>query len=347
MKGSTRYSLAELVSYLEAELKGDPQCEIGGIAGLKEAKPGELSFLANPAYKSMLAGTRASAVIVDQKNADELRNAIIYPNPYLGYARIAKLFEERPTCEPGVHHSAVVDSAAQVDKTASVGPLAVIAKDARIAGNVVIGAGCFIGEKVVIGKDGFLDANVTVQHDVVIGERVVIHSGAVIGADGFGFADNEGRWEKIAQIGGVRIGDDVEIGASTTIDRGALADTLIGDGVKIDNQVMIAHNVKIGDHTAIAGCVGISGSTEIGQHCTLAGGVGLVGHIRIADHVHVTGMTMVTKSIESAGSYSSGTAMMPTNLWKKNTVRIRQLDDLAARIRDLEKQLKEFKGNQV
>lgn len=347
MKAKGSYSLGELAAYLGADLKGDPQCKIDGIAGLPEARPGQISFLSDPAYESQLNETQASAVIVTPTHADQLENAIISSNPYLGFAKVSQLFDNRPRPKPGIHERAAVAAGASVDSSASVGANAVIEDKAVIAEQVEIGAGCFVGEGTVIGKGSCIEANATIYHGVTIGEDVVIHGGAVIGADGFGFANEQGRWEKIAQLGGVIIGNNVEIGASSTIDRGALADTVIEDGVKIDNQVMVAHNVKIGAHTAIAGCVGISGSAEIGSYCTLAGGVGLVGHIKLTDNVHVTGMTMVTKSIDQPGSYSSGTAMMPTGLWKKNSVRMRQLDELAKRVRELEKQIKELKGSQV
>jgi UDP-3-O-[3-hydroxymyristoyl] glucosamine N-acyltransferase len=217
----------------------------------------------------------------------------------------------------------------------------VIESCARIAAGVTVGAHCFIGARCEIGEGGWLAPRVTLYHDVRIGKRVVIQSGAVLGGEGFGFANEKGVWQKIAQIGGVLVGDDVEIGVNTAIDRGALADTVLGNGVKLDNQIQIAHNVQIGDHTAMAACVGISGSTKIGKHCMLAGGVGLVGHIEICDNVFITGMTMVTHSITEKGSYSSGTAMQPAAEWRKSAARIRQLDDIARRLRQLEKRVGE------
>lgn len=226
-----------------------------------------------------------------------------------------------------------------VDPTASVGAFVVIESGAQIAADVTIGAHCVIGARSVIGEGGWLAPRVTLYHDVRIGKRVVIQSGAVLGGEGFGFANSKGIWHKIAQVGGVTIGDDVEIGVNTAIDRGALADTIIGNGVKLDNQIQIAHNVQVGDHTAMAACVGISGSTKIGKHCMLAGGVGLVGHIEICDNVFLTGMTMVTHSITEPGAYSSGTAMQPAAEWRKSAARIRQLDDLARRLRQLEKRV--------
>jgi UDP-3-O-[3-hydroxymyristoyl] glucosamine N-acyltransferase len=231
----------------------------------------------------------------------------------------------------------VVADDAVVDAAASIGACAVIESGAQIAAGVTIGAHCFIGARSVIGEGGWLAPRVTLYHDVRIGQRVVIQSGAVLGGEGFGFANQKGVWQKIAQIGGVTIGDDVEIGVNTAIDRGAMDDTRIGNGVKLDNQIQIAHNVQVGDHTAMAACVGISGSAKIGKHCMLAGGVGLVGHIEICDSVFITGMTMVTRSITEPGSYSSGTAMQPAAEWRKSAARIRQLDDMARRLQQLEK----------
>lgn len=345
MAGKACYSLSDLADHIDAELKGDPDCRIDGIAGLAEAQPGQISFLSDPTYAPLLPDSRAAAVILRSEFAGEVENALISNNPYLGFAKISRLFDNRPVPEPGVHATAVVADSARVHKSAAIGPYVVIEAEAVIGAQVELGAGVFIGVGTEIGEHSRIAAGVTIHHGVRLGREVVIHSGAVIGADGFGFAQDAGRWEKIAQLGGVTIGDRVEIGANTTVDRGALNDTVIEEGVKIDNQVMVAHNVRIGAHSAIAGCVGISGSADIGKHCTLAGGVGLVGHIKLADGVHVTGMTMVTKSIEKPGSYSSGTAMMPTGLWKKNSVRMRQLDDLAKRIKLLEKELKDLQSD--
>lgn len=334
----TSYRLQELADMLDARVQGNPDCLVAGLGTLQNASAGQLAFLANAGYRKQLADTRAAAVLLTAEDAEGFSgNCLIVTEPYQAYARLSHLFDRKPVPEPGVHPTAVVDPAAEVAVTASVGAGAVIEADAVIGENVVVGARCFIGARSQIGQDGWLAPGVTLYHDVKIGERVVIQSGAVIGGEGFGFAKQDGKWLKIAQIGGVTIGDDVEIGANTTVDRGALDDTKIGNGVKLDNQIMIAHNVEIGDDTAMAACVGISGSTKIGRNCMLAGGVGLVGHIEICDNVFVTGMTMVTHSINEPGAYSSGTAMQPAGDWKKNAVRFRQLDDMAKRIRALEK----------
>jgi UDP-3-O-[3-hydroxymyristoyl] glucosamine N-acyltransferase len=257
----------------------------------------------------------------------------------LAYAELSHLFDRKPRALGGIHPTAVIADDARVDASVSIGAYAVIESAAQIGAGVTVGSHSVVGARSVIGEGGWLAPRVTLYHDVHIGKRVVIQSGAVIGGEGFGFANEKGVWQKIAQIGGVTIGDDVEIGANTTVDRGALSDTLIGNGVKLDNQIMIAHNVQIGDNTAMAGCAGISGSTKIGKNCMIAGGVGMVGHIEVCDNVFVTGMTMVTRSITEPGSYSSGTAMQPAAEWRKSAARIRQLDDMARRLQQLEKQL--------
>jgi UDP-3-O-[3-hydroxymyristoyl] glucosamine N-acyltransferase len=330
--------LGQLAEFLGATLRGPAEKEITGLATLQEAGPGQVSFLANPQYRKFLATTHAAAVLLKPADAEGYAgDALLIADPYLAYARISHLFDPKPKAAAGIHPTAVVAEDAFVDAAASVGPYAVIESGARIAAGVTIGAHCFIGARSTIGEGGWLAPRVTLYHDVRIGQRVVIQSGAVLGGEGFGFANEKGVWQKIAQIGGVTIGDDVEIGVNTAIDRGAMDDTRIGNGVKLDNQIQIAHNVQVGDHTAMAACVGISGSARIGKHCMLAGGVGLVGHIEICDGVFITGMTMVTRSITEPGSYSSGTAMQPAAEWRKSAARIRQLDDMARRLQQLEK----------
>ena len=330
--------LGQLAEFLGATLRGPAEKEITGLATLQEAGPGQVSFLANPQYRKFLATTHAAAVLLKPADAEGFAgDALLIADPYLAYARISHLFDPKPKAAAGIHPTAVVAEDAFVDAAASVGAYAVIESGARIAAGVTIGAHCFIGARSTIGEGGWLAPRVTLYHDVRIGQRVVIQSGAVLGGEGFGFANEKGVWQKIAQIGGVTIGDDVEIGVNTAIDRGAMDDTRIGNGVKLDNQIQIAHNVQVGDHTAMAACVGISGSAKIGKHCMLAGGVGLVGHIEICDGVFITGMTMVTRSITEPGSYSSGTAMQPAAEWRKSAARIHQLDDMARRLQQLEK----------
>ncbi len=337
---ATVYTLGQLAERLGATLRGSAEQTVSGLATLQEASAEQLSFLANPQYRKYLSSSQAGAILLTAADAEGYAgNALIVANPYLAYAELSHLFDRKPRALAGVHPTAVVAGDAQVDASASIGAYAVIESGAQIAAGVTVGAQCVVGARSVIGEGGWLAPRVTLYHDVRIGKRVVIQSGAVIGGEGFGFANEKGVWQKIAQIGGVAIGDDVEIGANTTVDRGALSDTLIGNGVKLDNQIMIAHNVQIGDNTAMAGCAGISGSTKIGKNCMIAGGVGMVGHIEVCDNVFVTGMTMVTRSITEPGSYSSGTAMQPAAEWRKSAARIRQLDDMARRLQQLEKQL--------
>lgn len=334
------YTLGQLAERLGATLRGAESRVITGLATLQEARPEQLSFLANAQYRKYLAQTQAGAVLLTASDAEGYAgDALVVANPYLAYAQLSHLFDRKPKAAAGIHPTAQVAADAWVDPSASIGAYAVVESGAQVAAGVSVGAHCVIGARSVIGEGGWLAPRVTLYHDVRIGKRVVIQSGAVIGGEGFGFANEKGVWQKIAQIGGVSIGDDVEIGANTTIDRGALSDTLIGNGVKLDNQIMIAHNVQIGDNTAMAGCCGISGSTKIGKNCMIAGGVGMVGHIEVCDNVFVTGMTMVTRSITEPGAYSSGTAMQPAGEWKKSAARIRQLDEMAKRLRELEKQL--------
>ncbi|MCJ2371773.1 UDP-3-O-(3-hydroxymyristoyl)glucosamine N-acyltransferase [Pseudomonas sp. RGM 3321] len=335
---SITIKLGQLAEFLGATLRGDKDIEITGLATLQEAGPGQVSFLANPKYRKLLVDTQATAVLLKPADADGYAgNALVVPDTYLAYARISHFFDPKPKSIAGVHPTAVIAEDALIDPAASIGAFAVIESGVRIAAGVTIGAHCFIGARCEIGEGGWLAPRVTLYHDVRIGKRVVIQSGAVLGGEGFGFAQDKGIYHKVAQIGGVTLGDDVEVGVNTAIDRGALADTRIGNGVKLDNQIQIAHNVQIGDHTAMAACVGISGSTKIGKHCMLAGGVGLVGHIEICDGVFITGMTMVTHSITEPGSYSSGTAMQPAAEWRKSAARLRKIDDMARRLQKLEK----------
>ena len=333
-----QYTLSQLAEIVAGTVVGDGECLIEGVQTLQEAKKGTISFLANPAYEKFLENTNASAVILSEGSADKCpSNSLVVQNPYLAYAKLSHYFNYELSDVNGIHSSAVVHDLADVDSSASIAANAVIEKGALIAANVVIGAGCFVGENSVISQDTRLFANVSVYHGVMIGQRCIIHSGAVIGADGFGIAPSPDGWSKIAQIGGVVVGDDVEIGANTTIDRGALDNTEIKNGVKLDNQIQIAHNVIVGENSAIAACTGIAGSTRVGKNCIFGGGSGIAGHLDIADHVHLTGMTLVSKSIKNPGVYSSGTAVEPNSTWRKNAVRFRQLDNIANRIKKLEK----------
>ena len=322
--------LAELAVRFGCELRGDPDALVERVAPLQDATPGALAFLANPKYRRHLAGTRATAVVLDAAAAAECPvAALVTRNPYATYARIAQLLHPEPPAPAGRHASAVVDAGAHLDPSAHVGPHAYVAAGAVIGARVTIGPGSLVLAGARVGADTRLVARVTLCEGVRIGERCLLHPGVVIGADGFGQAPDGGKYVKVPQVGSVALGDDVEVGANTTIDRGALGDTIIEEGVKIDNQVQVAHNCRIGAHSVIAGCTGISGSTTIGRHCVIGGGAGLVGHITIADGVTVSGMTFVTKSITEPGVYSSGLPMMAHADWLKNTAHLRRLNEIA------------------
>lgn len=321
-------------------MRGDPELSITGLAPLDSARQGDISFISSEQYVRYLRDTSASAVILPaQLAADCATDCLITDNPYLAYAKISRLFERAPVAKPGIHAGANVDPGATIGKQVSIGPACCVEAGAHIADGVVLGGGAFVGAGARIGEGSRIAANATICHGVIIGARVRIHSGAVVGADGFGFARSTEGWVKIHQLGSVVIGDDVEIGACTSIDRGALQNTVISRRVIIDNQVQIAHNVEIGENTAIAGCVGIAGSAKIGANCSLGGGVGIAGHLTIADNVTITGMTLVSKSITEAGVYSSGTALSRHAAWQKNAVRFLQLDKLHKRVVALEKKL--------
>lgn len=337
------HRLADLAEMIDADLIGNDNTEIHGIASIHRAKPGDITYMDNPQYYKHLENTNASAVILSSQHAEQCPvAALIVPNPNYAYARVAELFSNPPAVTPGIHPSAVIHPEASIDETASIGANVVVEKNAFIEAGVVIGAGCYIGEDVKIAVDTHLWPNVTVNYGVEIGERAEVYSGVVIGADGFGLVKHEAHWTKVPQLGGVLIGDDVAIGANTTIDRGALENTIIGNDVKIDNLVQIAHNVVIGDHTAIAGCVGIAGSAKIGAHCLIGGGCGIVGHIEIVDNVSLVGRTTVAQSITQAGVYSSGIPAFEHRKWAKNVLRLRQLDQMAKTIKSLEKQVQQL-----
>ncbi|MBN7797527.1 UDP-3-O-(3-hydroxymyristoyl)glucosamine N-acyltransferase [Parahaliea mediterranea] len=334
------YTLGELSGKLGIAFSGDAGRRITGLATLDAAGPQHLAFLANRKYLSQLATTAAGAVIVPPELAEQCPvDHLIAENPYLCFARVSGLFDQSPQAPAGVHPAATVSADAEVDPSASVGPNAVIEPGAVIGPRAVIGANVYIGHNSRVGAGTRIHANAVLHHGVSIGESCTIHSQAVLGGDGFGFAPGPDGWEKIYQLGGVSIGNRVEVGSCTTIDRGAIEDTVVEDGAIIDNLVQIAHNCRIGKNTAIAGCTGLAGSTIIGANCTLAGGVGVVGHVEICDNVHVTGMTMVTKSITEPGSYSSGTPMATTREWKRSAVRFAQLDSIQRRLSSLEASL--------
>ena len=337
MTHKTKYTLAHLAELLDAKLIGDGQCEITGLATLQNAEPGQLSFLSNPSYVGQLKNSKASAILIDKKYLDSCPgNKLVTVIPYVSFAKATALFNNSPIPPAGVHESASVDASAVLGKNVSISANAVIAGNVSLGDDVVIGAGCYVGENVILGKACKLHNNVTLYHGVVLGKNVKIHSGSVVGADGFGFAFDGSKSVKIHQLGGVKIGDDVEIGAGSTIDRGALEDTEIGNGVKIDNQVQIGHNCKIGEHTIICGCAGIAGSVTIGKYCIMGGGSGVVGHISIADRVQVSAMSLLSQSISEPGIYSTGTIQAKTSQWKRNAIRFQQLDSIAKRLKEIE-----------
>jgi len=332
------HSLGYIAERIGAKLRGDENKVVKGIATLPNAQASHLSFLANAQYAKHLHDSQAGAVILAPEWADHCAtNVLVMENPYLGYAKASQLFAPAASSQPFIHPTAIVKPSVVVGKGVTIGPNAVIDEGVTLGDGVVVGAGCYLGSHSQLGAASVLSANVTIYYGVVLGARVRVHSGAVLGSDGFGFAPDQGRWVKIAQLGSVRIGEDVEIGANTTIDRGALEDTVIGDNVCLDNQIQIAHNVEVGAGTVIAACAGISGSTTIGRHCMIGGGVGIAGHLKICDGVHITGMTLVTHNIREPGVYSSGTAVEPNKSWRKNVARFRQLDKLARRVNELMK----------
>jgi len=332
------FLLSELASRTGAALDGDGAVRIFKVATLESAEAGAIAFLANPKYRAQLATTHASAVIVAPGvPAPTALPRLITRNPYATYAKVAAILHPSPEAVPGIHSSAVVDPGARIAPTASIGPLAVVGRGAVIGERARIGPGCVIGDSAAIGADGWLHANVTVYPRCVIGPRALIHGGAVIGADGFGMAEEGGRWLKIPQLGRVVIGADVEIGANTTIDRGAIDDTLIEDDVKLDNQVQIGHNCRIGAHTAIAGCVGIAGSARIGRNCKIGGAAMIGGHIDIADGTIISAATQVYDSIAEPGIYTATFPALPHREWRHVASQLRRLRGLAERVRLLER----------
>lgn len=332
------YSLAELAEHVGATLVGDPQIRIHGIATLNNAASGQISFLSNSKYRSQLATTKASAVIVHPKEQQHCPSAtLVMANPYAGFALIAQLLDNTPRSSTDIAHSAIIADSVTMGNNVSIGACAVIEEGVVLEDDVQIGAGCFVGEKAKIGRGTKLWANVTVYHRCEIGAQCLIQSGTVIGSDGFGYAPDNGKWLKIPQLGRVIIGDNSEIGANTCIDRGAIDDTIIGQGVILDNLVQIAHNVVIGEYTCIAGCSVVAGSSNVGKHCVIAGFVAVNGHTDIVDNVTITGYSMVTKDIREPGVYSSGMPATTNKQWRKNMAVLKNLDDLRARVKALEK----------
>jgi UDP-3-O-[3-hydroxymyristoyl] glucosamine N-acyltransferase len=335
------YTLRVLADHLNADVQGDDSVEISTVGTLGSAGLGQISFLANSKYRSQLETTAASAILMTPTDAESFTgNAILLKDPYVGFARIAQLLDTTPKAAENIHASAQIAASAMLGENVAIGANAVIGENVVLGNNVQIGAGSVIGQDSVIGSNSLLWANVTVYHNVHLGQDCIIHSGAILGSDGFGYANERGQWIKIPQTGGVRIGDRVEIGANTTVDRGAIEHTEIHDGVILDNQVQIAHNDIIGANTAIAGCTVVAGSVTIGKHCIIGGNCAISGHLSICDGVHVTGSTNITSIIRERGVYSSATIAMDNKVWRKNTVRFRQLDGLFQRVKMLEKNVK-------
>jgi len=332
------WSLSEIAKYVGGIVDGDDDYQVASFATLQNAESHQISFLSNKKYKKYLAETKAGAVIVSSDMASSVsNNAIVVDDPYVAYAKAARLLNPNKNPAAGIDPSASVASDSVIHPTASISAHVVIGSGVTINEHAVIGPGCVILDNVSIGEYTRLTANITLCEGVKVGKRGIIHPGVVIGADGFGIANDKGKWINVPQIGSVHIGDDVDIGANTTIDRGAIEDTIIANGVKLDNQIQVAHNTIIGENTVIAGCVGISGSTIIGKNCIIGSGVGFAGHLELTDGVMVTGMTLVTKSIKQAGSYSSAMPAEDTHQWNKNVIRYRQLDKLVERVNQLEK----------
>jgi UDP-3-O-[3-hydroxymyristoyl] glucosamine N-acyltransferase len=345
--------LGDLVERFGGQLVGDPNLEVQGIAPLDSADASHISFLSNSKLRALAAQSQAAALIVaplDDASVAATGSGhytgarIVTTNPYAYFARVAQYFAalDEVAPAPGIHPSAVVHETAQVDPSAHIGPNATVEADAVIGADVIIGAGCFVGRAAEIGAGTQLFANVTFHARCIIGRRGILHSGAVIGTDGFGFARENGAYIKIPQTGRVLLGDDVDIGANTTVDRGALADTVIEDGVKLDNQIQIGHNCHIGAHTAMAGCVGVAGSAKIGKHCTFGGAAMVLGHLEIADNVHISSGSMVSRSVLEAGQYTGFYPLAKNNEWEKSAAIVRNLSTMRDKIRTLEKQIKQL-----
>jgi len=337
--------LTDLVERLGGQLIGNADLAVVGIAPLEHADANSITFLSNPKLRKKACDTQAAAIILKNSDAEFVQQSqyrgalIVVDNPYAWFARAAQCFEElnRTPAVPGIHPTAFVDPAATVAASAIIGPLVCIEAGAVIADQVRIDAGCFVGHDTLIGAHSRLHANVTVHYGCRIGQRAIIYSGAVVGSDGFGFANEAGRWIKIPQTGGVLIGDDVEIGANTCIDRGALSDTVLEDGVKLDNQIQIGHNCHIGANTAMAGCVGVAGSAIIGRNCTFGGAAMVLGHLTIADNVHISSGSMVSRSIAEPGQYTGFYPLAKNADWEKSAVIVRNLDAMRDKIRGMEK----------
>lgn len=335
---ATQFTIAEIAERFELPFHGDGARAIDGVGTLAGASGSQLSFLSNSKYGAQLAATGAGVVVLREENlADCPTAALVARDPYVAYAKIAALFEQLPASPAGIHASAVVDPGARVAPTASIGPGCVVEGGAVIEEGAILGPHCIVGAGCVVGAQSRLVARVTLVTRVTLGKRVIVHPGAVIGSDGFGLAFDRDHWIKLPQLGGVRIGDDCEIGANTTIDRGALEDTVLEEDVRLDNQIQIAHNVHIGAHSAMAGCAAVAGSAKIGRYCMIGGNAGVLGHLELADRVTITAKSLVTHSIREPGEYSSGVPLQENRLWRRNAARFKHLDEYARRLSALEK----------
>ncbi len=333
MSSLPSFSAQELAERFSLQFVGDGAVRVGGVATLAQAGPDQLAFLANPRYRAQLAESRAGLVVLRASDAEGYGGAaLIATDPYAAFAKIAALFDPITAATPGIHSSAVIHADAAIDPAAEIGPFVSIGARTRVAAGAIVGPGCVVGEDCDIGEGTRLVARVTLVVRVRLGRRVTIHPGAVLGADGFGLAMDAGRWLKVPQLGGVLVGDDCEIGANTTIDRGALEDTVLEEDVRLDNQIQVGHNVRIGAHTAMAGCSAVAGSARIGRYCLIGGAAGILGHLEVADRVMVTAMSLVTRSIREPGEYSSGTPLMDNRSWRRNAARFKQLDAMARRL---------------
>lgn len=339
------FSLGELVDRLGGELQGDREQRVEQVAPLESAGPEHIAFLGRDAYRSVLEQSRAGAIIVSPEAVVPDRTVIRAPNPYAYFVRVAGLLNPDPALLPGIHPMACVHGAAQVAATAQIGPFVTVDEGARIGERVRLGPGCRIGAYADIGDDSWLHGGVTVYSHCRIGRRAVVNAGAVIGSDGFGGVLDQGRWLKMPHVGRVVIGDDVEIGANTTIDRGAMADTVLADGVKLDNQIQVGHNVRIGAHTTIAGCVGIAGSTRIGEYCVIGGAAMILGHLEITDRVAISTGTVVMGSIDKPGRYTGIYPAAEHRAWRKGAVAVRKLGEGEARARGRSRRTNEAENN--
>lgn len=339
---SSGITAAEIARLLSASIHGDSDRHITDVASLASATSADLAFFTGNRRENHPQQSQAGAILCTLEHRDlmpETATVICVAHPQLAFIDIVERLRPPRPIYQGIDPTARIDPSAQLAPTVVVGPLSIIGPECALADGVEIGPGCILGRAVSVGAESRLIARVTILDDCRVGERCVIQPGAVIGSDGFGLVQQGGQWRRVPQLGRVLIGDDVDIGANTTVDRGALDDTLIGNGAKLDNLIQIAHNVEIGEHSAIAGCAGLAGSSVVGKHCTLGGGVGLAGHLSLADGVHVTGMSMVTRSIHKPGVYSAGTPLDTNEHWLKNAARFKQLDRMAQRLQALESNL--------